>query len=112
MLVHSHTSIVLLVLLAVVMGIPQGLVNLAVQNSLFYQADPVHIGASSGLLRTFMYLGAMLAAAASGAFFGPRVTTAGLHDLGAFTLAAAALFRLITVLDRSLTRVDRAAARK
>ena len=105
----SSTALFVLVVVAVVFGVPQGLANLAIQNTLYHQADPTRIGASSGLLRTFFYLGAMLAAAASGAFFRPRATTAGLHDLAVVMVVAATAFLLITVFDRSLARVDRAA---
>ena len=107
--VGDGASVLALVGIAVVIGIPQGLVNLAIQNTLYYQADPERIGASAGLLRTFMYLGAMLASSATGAFFGQRADTPGLHELAWFMLAAAGVFLLITVFDRSLRRVDREA---
>ncbi|WP_372343472.1 hypothetical protein [Streptomyces sp. KL116D] len=58
----------LLVLVGVAFGIPQGLNGLANQNALHAQADPARM-ASAGLLRTFTYLGALLAAAANAAFF-------------------------------------------
>ena len=105
----GSTAPVVLVAVALVFGIPQGLANLAIQNTLYHQADPDRIGASAGLLRTFFYTGAMLAGAASGAFFRPRATTAGLHDLAVVMVVAATTFLLITVFDRSLARVDRAA---
>lgn len=98
-----------LLLVAVVVGIPQGIVNLAIQNTLYHQADPARMGASSGLLRTFMYLGAMLASAATGAFFRTTANTAGLHDLAWFMFGAAVIFSVITLFDRSLRRVDRLA---
>jgi sugar phosphate permease len=65
------------------------------------------MGASSGLLRTFMYLGAMIASSATGLFFRQRATTPGLHGLAAFMLAAAAIFLLVTLIDRSLADVAR-----
>ncbi|WP_426625877.1 MFS transporter [Leifsonia sp. McL0607] len=98
-----------LLLIAVVVGVPQGIVNLAIQNTLYHQADPARMGATSGLLRTFMYLGAMLASAATGAFFHTTATTDGLHDLAWFMLCAAVIFLVITLVDRSLRRVDRLA---
>src|SRR5262249_61687432 len=106
-LVDASSGIWLLVVITLVLGIPQGLVNLALQNALYHQADPERMGASSGLLRTFMYAGAMLASAATGACFGQRANTAGLHSLGLIVLATAAVFVAITVLDRSLARVGR-----
>jgi MFS family permease len=95
----------LLVLVTAVLGVPQGLVSLANQNTLYYQARPELMGASSGLLRTFMYLGAMIASAASGAFFGSHATTAGLHELGIFVLGCAGVFFVLTLVDRSLARI-------
>lgn len=108
--VGSDAPIWFLLAIAVLVGVPQGLVNLAIQNTLYHQADATRMGASAGLLRTFMYLGAMLASAASGAFFHTTPDTPGLHDLAWFMLGAAGLFLVITVVDRSLRRVDRAAA--
>ncbi len=98
-----------LLLIAVVVGVPQGIVNLAIQNTLYHQADPTRMGATSGLLRTFMYLGAMLASAATGAFFHTSANTAGLHELAWFMLGAAVVFLMITLVDRSLRRVDQLA---
>jgi MFS family permease len=95
----------LLVLVMVVLGIPQGLVSLANQNALYFQARPALMGASSGLLRTFMYLGAMIASSAAGAFFGRRATTQGLHELAVFLLVSAVIFLSMALFDRSLTRV-------
>jgi len=101
----ADAAIWFLVAIALVFGIPQGLVNLAIQNTLYHQADPARIGASSGLLRTFMYLGAMLASSASGAFYGSRPTTPGLHELAVFMLIAAGILLLITVYDRTLAKL-------
>lgn len=105
--VHAHTAVWFIVLIAIVFGLPQGLSGLANQNALYHQADPERIGASSGLLRTFSYLGAILAAAASGSFFGKRADTTGLHELAVFMVVASAIFGAMTVLDRSLARIGR-----
>lgn len=105
--VGAASGIWLLVLIAVVLGVPQGLVSLANQNALYHQADPQRMGASAGLLRTFGYLGAIVASAASGACFGQRADTNGLHSLAVLMLIAASIFVVLTVLDRSLARVGR-----
>jgi MFS family permease len=94
-----------LLLLAVIFGVPQGLNNLALQNSVYYQADPERTGSSAGLLRTFGYLGSMVASAATAASFGQRADTAGMHNLAWVMLGAGVLFLLVTVLDRSLRHV-------
>ncbi|MEV0702122.1 MFS transporter [Saccharopolyspora sp. NPDC050389] len=68
----------LLLLVAVIFGVPHGLNNLALQNSVYHQSDSERIGSSSGLLHTFGYLGAIIASAAGGAFFSRGADTAGL----------------------------------
>jgi MFS family permease len=105
LLLHSGSGIWLLGAVAVVFGVPQGLNSLALQNAVFHQADPERMGSSAGLLRTFGYLGAIVASAASGAFFKERADTGGLHHLAWFLLATAVLFLVVTVADRSLGRV-------
>jgi MFS family permease len=105
LLLHSSSAIWLLLVTAVVFGIPQGLNNLALQNSVYYQADPERMGSSAGLLRTFGYLGAIVASAANGAFLAHRADTNGLHHLTWFMLASAVLFLVVTVADRALSRI-------
>jgi len=104
LVVDATTSIVALAGIALAMGVPQGLNGLANQNALYHQADPERIGASAGLLRTFTYLGAIASSAATAYFFDEGVTTAGMHDLTAFMIAAAALLVVVTLVDRSLRR--------
>ena len=105
LLVYSESAIWLLVVVGFVFGIPQGLNNLANQNALYYQADPDRVGSSAGLLRTFFYLGAIIASAAIGTFLGHGANTSGLHHLALFMLVIAALLLLTTLLDRSLRRI-------
>lgn len=105
LLLHPHTAIWTLVAIALLTGIPQGLVNLGNQNALYYQADPARMGSSAGLLRTFMYLGAIAASTGNGIFFGARATTSGMHHLAIFMLLVAAVFLALTLADRSLGRV-------
>ena len=102
----SSSSLWVLVGVAVVAGVPQGLNNLANQNALYHQATPDRIGSSAGLLRTFYYLGAIVASTAGGIVLSPRADTSGLHDLAWFMLGAAALFVVVTLADRSLARVS------
>jgi Major Facilitator Superfamily len=104
---QAGTAIWLLLALGLLVGIPQGLNNLANQNALYHQAEPARIGSSAGLLRTFGYLGAIVASAATGVFFGSSADTAGLHHLALFMLTSAVLFLTLTLLDRSLGQVGR-----
>ncbi len=105
LLLQPHSAVGLLITVALVFGVPQGLINLALQNAVYHQADPERMGASAGLLRTFLYLGAMVASSANGAFFGARADTGGLHGLAWFMLAVTGLFLALTVVDRSLGRI-------
>ncbi|MGH1550655.1 MFS transporter [Leifsonia poae] len=69
------TPIWYLVVTMLVLGIPQGLNNLAIQNTLYHQAEPERIASSAGLLRTFFYLGAIVASVVYGNVYGERATT-------------------------------------
>ncbi|MDH6144870.1 MFS family permease [Kitasatospora sp. GP30] len=101
---RSDTPIPLLVAAGVLIGIPQGTIGLANQNALYHQADAERMGTAAGLLRTFMYLGAMLASAAVAASFRHGADTPGLHELALFMLPCAALLLVVSLLDRSLRR--------
>jgi len=96
-----------LVLAMLVLGIPQGLNNLAIQNALYFQAEPERIASSAGLLRTFFYLGAIVSSVIYGNVYGARATTEGLHVLGWVVVGIATVFLLLTVFDRSLARIGR-----
>ncbi|MCI1748389.1 MAG: MFS transporter [Acidipropionibacterium sp.] len=98
----ADSPIWFLVLAMLVLGIPQGLNNLAIQNTLYFQADPERIASSAGLLRTFMYVGAILSSVIYGNVYGARATTAGLHTLGWIVIGIALVFFLITAFDRTL----------
>ncbi len=95
----------LLVPLGLIVGVPQGVLGLANQTALYYQADPARVGASSGLLRTFMYLGAIVAAAANAAAFAHGVSSAGLHDLAYFLMLVAVVFIALSASDHSLRAI-------
>ncbi|WP_443071416.1 MFS transporter [Streptomyces sp. NBC_01465] len=109
LLLGSSSPLWMLIVVGALVGIPQGLNGLANQNALYAQADPARMGSSAGLLRTFMYVGALLASAANAVFFKHGANTAGLHDLGIFLLVVACLFLLVSAADRSLRRIAPAA---
>ncbi|GAA1950127.1 hypothetical protein GCM10009738_24510 [Kitasatospora viridis] len=101
---RADTPIALLVVVGALVGIPQGINGLANQNALYRQADPERIGTAAGLLRTFTYLGAMLASAAVAASFTHGAHTAGLHRLALFMLPCAVLLLVVSLLDRSIRK--------
>ncbi|WP_448061708.1 MFS transporter [Cellulomonas hominis] len=104
LLVHGHSALWLLLVVALVAGIPQGLNGLANQNALYHQADPARMGSAAGLLRTFTYLGAMAASAANAAVYSDGADTGGMHDLALVMLVSAVLLLAATLVDRSLRR--------
>ncbi len=95
----------LLVGVAVLAGLPQGLVNLANQNAVYHQASLDRIGSSAGLLRTCGYVGATVASAAIGSLFGTTAGTVGLHHLAIFLVVVGGLFVAVTMFDPALGRV-------
>ncbi|MFJ2512797.1 MFS transporter [Streptomyces griseoviridis] len=103
LLAGAGTPLWVLLAASAVMGVPQGLIGLATQNALYRQAEPARIASAAGLLRTFSYLGALGASAATAAFFPHRADTPGLHELALFMLAGSALLLAITLPDRSLS---------
>lgn len=102
---HS-SSLVYLVVIAILFGIPEGLLYLANQNAVYFQSPSKQMGASAGLLRTFMYMGAMLASAVTGLFFKSEDMTKGLHHLAIFSLVICFIL-LITLLDQSLVKIKK-----
>ncbi|MFC8736582.1 MFS transporter [Streptomyces sp. NPDC057144] len=100
-----------LLLVALVFGVPQGLNNLALQNSVYFQADPERTASSAGLLRTFAYIGSMVASSATAASFGQHADTGGLHRLAWVMLGAGVLYLLLTLFDRTLGRASGAGTR-
>ncbi|MFE9514054.1 MFS transporter [Streptomyces sp. NPDC006643] len=105
LLLHVDSPVALLLAVVFVLGVPQGLNSLALQNAVYHQADPDRTGSSAGLLRTFGYLGAIIASTANGTFFGEHVDTGGLHHLAWFLLAVSVVFLTVTAADRSLRRI-------
>ncbi|HEY3683326.1 MAG TPA: MFS transporter [Streptosporangiaceae bacterium] len=105
LLLGGGSPIWMVVAVVVVFGLPQGLNSLALQNSVYYQSDKERIGSSTGLLRTFTYLGSMVATAATASAFGRHADTPGLHHLSWLMLGAGAVFLVLTVADRGLRHV-------
>ncbi|MFF1401845.1 MFS transporter [Streptomyces sp. NPDC058294] len=112
LLVGGDSPLRLLLAVGALLGVPQGLIGLATQNALYRQADPERFASAAGLLRTFMYLGALGASAATAAFYPHRADTAGLHGLALFMLAGSALLSATTLTDRSLGRLTSRTPRK
>ncbi|MFE5588625.1 MFS transporter, partial [Kitasatospora sp. NPDC056531] len=111
LLLGSTSAVTVLIVVGLLAGVPQGLIGLGNQTALYHQADPAAIASAAGLLRTFMYLGAMAASAATAAFFPHGATTGGLHHLALFMLGGATLLFLAVLPDRSLGRMGTVAVK-
>ncbi|MCG2796929.1 MAG: MFS transporter [Cellulomonas sp.] len=105
LLVDDRSPMWLLVAIALLLGVPQGLNSLANQNAVYHQARADRVGSAAGLLRTAMYLGAIVSSAAAAAAYGTRASTAGLHHLVLLLLGCSALLCVVVLTDRSLRRV-------
>lgn len=99
----TTTATGVLVGLGALVGVSQGLNGLANQNALYRQAETERMGSAAGLLRTFTYLGAIVAAAVVAAAYATGAHTGGLHHLAALMLACGVALLLVSLIDRSLT---------
>lgn len=102
LLLGAHVPLWAPIGIGLLFGVPQGLNSLANQNALYHQAPPERIGTASGLLRTFQYLGAMLASALIAGIFSGSADTAGLHTLALVMLGCAVVLLLGSAIDPTL----------
>src|SRR4029453_17667859 len=100
-----HTSIGVLLVITVLMGIPNGMNSLGLQTGLYAAPPPERTGGSGGLFQTFRYLGAILAGSLLGVVLDRDLSTAGLHKVGVVvSIAAVVLVLLAPLLPRGLGR--------
>lgn len=97
-LLDENITLALLVLLACVMGIPNGLNNLGLQTGMFAASPPERIGSSGGLFQTFRYLGAILASSVLGVLLEQNLSSQGLHQVGVVIAVVAAVLILLAIL--------------
>ena len=89
--VNSASAVVVLVAVAAVLGLPNGLNNIGNQTALYRQADAADAGIASGLYRTSQYVGANIAAAVIELCFAGAVGDPGMHRLGAVVAVISAV---------------------
>ena len=82
MWLHATSAVPVLLLVAGVLGIPNGFNNIGNQTALYQQADAAHAGIASGLYRTSQYVGANIAAAVLELCFAGSASDPGLHRAG------------------------------
>lgn len=109
LLCAADSPVWLFIVVSLAVGLPSGLVNLANQNALFAVAPADRTASSAGLLRTFLYFGAIVSSTTDGALMGDGVSTTGMHDIALVLLALAVVFAGLTLCDRSLRRTPRKA---
>jgi len=104
LLMDAHTSVWLLLLMAALLGVANGLTGFANQASLYVQAPAGEIAVASGLYRTFAYIGAIFSSSLIGITFGEAATDAGLHTLAWVMAGIGVALLVITGLDRRIPR--------
>ncbi|MGY1715011.1 hypothetical protein ACI78R_11185 [Geodermatophilus sp. SYSU D01106] len=107
LLLAPGSPVWLLVAVTVLAGLPLGLVGLANQTAVYVQSDPARTASSAGLLRTFSYLGAIVATGAIALAFPQRAGTGGLHALAWGVLGLAGALLVLTAADRGLRHLGR-----
>ena len=101
---HNGSPLWALAAVSIVFGVQNGLSVVTNQAAMYAQAPAEQTGAASGLLRTFMYLGAIASAGIIGFAFGARATDAGLHRLGVILTVASLILLAAILADRDLRR--------
>lgn len=97
-LLGDDTSVALLLGIAVLLGVPNGVTNLSLQTALYAAAPAGRMGASAGLFQTFRYLGAIAATSVLGVILEQNMSTAGLHDVGLLITGVAVVLFLLGLL--------------
>jgi MFS family permease len=103
----SDASIGLLVLVAGLFGVSQGLASVTNQAALYRQAPGDQIGSASGLSRTSIYLSAIVSSSIIGLVFGDRPNDADIHVIGWVIAISTAGAALLAAFDRSLNKLHR-----
>jgi MFS family permease len=112
LLLNGRSPVWLLLTAGLVFGAQNGLNIVTNQTAMYAQAPADSTGVAAGLLRTFMYVGAIASASLISLSFGRTATDAGLHHLAVLLTAAAVVLLVVTVADRglavsSITRTER-----
>ncbi len=101
LLLTGRSPLWLLLAISVVFGAQNGLNAVTNQTAMYAQAPADSTGTAAGMLRTFMYLGAIASVSLISLSFGHAATDADLHRLAVILTAAAGLLAA-TLTDRKL----------
>jgi MFS family permease len=102
LLLTGNSPLWQLLVVSVVFGAQNGLNIVTNQTAMYTQAPADSTGTAAGMLRTFMYVGAIASAGLISLSFGHAATDAGLHHLAVILTAAAAVLLAATLADRGL----------
>nr|WP_281386562.1 MFS transporter [Jiangella mangrovi] len=97
-LLGDATPVVLLLGIAVLLGVPNGVNNISLQTALYSAAPVGRMGASAGLFQTFRYLGAIAATSVLGVILEQNLSTDGLHDVGLLMTSVAVVLFVLGLL--------------
>lgn len=106
LLLGPTTPVSGLVLVAAVLGLPNGFNTLGLQASLYEATPPERTGAAGGLFQTFRYVGAIFSASLIALVFDGRVSTGGLHVL-AVAIAGVSVLLVVASVTGGATRTRR-----
>jgi predicted MFS family arabinose efflux permease len=95
----SETTVLVLLLVGGVLGVPNGFNNLGLQAALYEAARPEQIGAAAGFLQTCRYVGAIVSTAIIGIVFGAEATSESLHVLAVIMAVVSAGLVLASLLE-------------
>jgi MFS family permease len=99
---RSTAPLVVLLLVAAVLGIPNGFNNIGNQNLINSVTSVAEVGTAIGMYRTVQFMGANLAIAALQLTAGPIISDDGLHRTGWFIAASAAALLAGVLCSRSM----------
>jgi len=97
---ESNSPVVLLIVVIVILGIPNGLLNLGLQAALYDAAPAEDIGIAAGQFQTFRYLGSILSTSLLGLLFGGTTTTGRMPILAAALTCIGVILLIVTVRTR------------
>jgi MFS family permease len=104
LVLHGNEPLWMLLVVSLVFGLQSGLNVVTNQAAMYAQAPQDATGAAAGLLRTFMYLGAIASASLISLCYGRQATDGGLHRLAVLLTIAGLGVLVATITDRTLAR--------
>lgn len=102
LILGPKTPVLIILIVASIPGIPNGMNNLGLSTALYSHAKPEETGVASGLFQTCRSIGSVLSASLLGLIFGGSVTTSGLHTI-AIMVAVISTGLLAMSLSHKLT---------